>query len=60
MSYIQIRKNFKEAWNHPDEYEKAKWREAIKKEFNDMFKHQVWEKIKKEDIPSDRRILGNK
>jgi len=58
-SYVNP-KNFKEAWNHPDEYEKTKWREAIKKEFNDIFKHQVWEKIKKENIPSDRRILRNK
>ena len=36
------------------------WRNAIKKEFKDMFEHKVWEKVKKTEIPSDRRILGNK
>ena len=25
-----------------------------------MFEHKVWEKVKKTEIPSDRRILGNK
>ena len=36
------------------------WRIAIRKEFSDMFKHNVWVKVKKTEIPSDRRILGNK
>ena len=35
---------FQEAWNHPDEEEKEHWRTAIKKEFNDMTKREVWRK----------------
>ena len=35
------------------------WQNAIKKEFNDLFKHKVWKKLKGK-IPNDRRILGNK
>ena len=58
-SYVNP-KNFENAWNHENEYERLMWRNAIKKEFNDMFKHKVWEKVKKTEIPSDRRILGNK
>ena len=25
-----------------------------------MFKHKIWEKVKRVKIPNDRRILGNK
>ena len=37
---------FQEAWNHLDEEEKEHWRTAIKKEFNDMTKREVWRKNK--------------
>ncbi len=30
--------NFQEAWNHPNKEEKKHWREAIRKDFNDMIK----------------------
>ena len=29
-------KSFQEAWNHPSEEERKKWRRAIRKEFHDM------------------------
>ena len=58
-SYVNPR-NFEEEWNHKNKYEKSMWRNAIKKKFNDMFKHKVWEKVKKAEIPNNRRILGNK
>ena len=35
-------KNFQEAWNHPDECQRKKWREAIRKEFRDMIRRGVW------------------
>ena len=51
---------FNEAWNHEDPQERKHWRDAIKKEFRDMIKNEVWSKYKKKDIPNDRRLLGSK
>jgi hypothetical protein len=42
---------FNLAWNHDDPRTQAKWREAINKEFEEMKKKEVWEVMKKEDIP---------
>ena len=33
---------------------------AIKKEFNDMIKREVWRKTKVAEIPSDRRLIESK
>ena len=53
--------SFQEAWNHHDKKQRVKWREAIRKEFHDMiYKQQVWRKIKKWDIPPDRRCVKSK
>jgi hypothetical protein len=48
-------RNFREAWDHPNEEKRKKWREAIRKEFSDMNRRQVWRKvetkwIKEEDV----------
>ena len=51
---------FDEAWNHKDPMIRKKWREAIHKEFRDMINYKVWSRRKKKDIPSDRRLIGNK
>ncbi len=40
MELVEPR-TFKEAWNHPDLKQRMKWREAIEKEFA-----EVWRKIK--------------
>ena len=42
-SYIDIR-TFNKAWNHQDQYERLIWRNPSKKEFNNMFKHNVRKK----------------
>eukprot|EP00957_Ditylum_brightwellii_P026706 2020009-Ditylum_brightwellii.AAC.1 len=52
-----IPKNFDEAWNHPDPVQRAKWREAIRKEFHDMNKRHVWRFINRRDIPPNRRCV---
>jgi hypothetical protein len=51
---------FDQAWNHADPKDRDNWRIAIKKEFNDMESKNVWEIIKKEDIPEGRRTIKNK
>jgi hypothetical protein len=40
-----------EALNHKDPMSQEKWREAINKEFQGIEKKEVWEVMKKEDIP---------
>ena len=37
-----------------------KWRESIKKEFQNMEKNHVWRVTSKKDIPTNRRLLGDK
>ena len=51
---------FDEAWNHPDPLIRKRWREAIRKEFRDMMNYKVWSRRKKKDVPTDRRLIGNK
>ena len=51
---------FREAWDHPDPEERAKWREAIRKEFHDMNKRRVWRYIRRRDVPNNRRLIGCK
>ena len=52
--------SFGEAWDHENEQEREHWRNAIKKEFSDMIRRGVWKHTKKQQIPSDRRLIGNK
>ena len=53
-------RNFQEAWNHSDPIERARWRTAIRKEFKDMIRCGVWRKMKKAQVPSNRRLVGSK
>ena len=48
---------FAEAWNHPNQEKRKKWRMAIQKEFADMNKRQVWRKMKRRDMPNGRRCV---
>ncbi len=51
---------FREAWDHHIPEERNKWRQAIRKEFSDMIKRKVWRYTKKGNIPTNRRLIGNK
>ncbi|MGL5934163.1 MAG: reverse transcriptase domain-containing protein, partial [Cetobacterium sp.] len=53
-------KTFMEAWNHPDTFQREKWREAIEKEFAKMERNKVWRKFKRVDIPQGRRCVKHK
>ena len=44
--------------DNPDE--RAGWRNGIAKEFSNMKKQGVWEKVKKKDIPEGANLLGCK
>ena len=51
---------FREAWDHPNMEKRNKWRDAIKKEFNDMTKRGVWRKISRSEIPDGRTCVKSK
>ena len=53
-------KTFQEAWHHPIEDEKERWRIAIRKEIRSMIERGVWRKTDRKKIPSNRRLIGNK
>ena len=53
-------KNFDEAWNHPEPFQRKKWREAIQKEFRKMDDNGVWRKVKRSSIPEGRRCVKHK
>jgi hypothetical protein len=40
--------------------ERQGWREAIQKEFKDMNTRNVWKKIKKDEVPPNKRLIGCK
>ncbi len=50
-------RNYQHAWNHPDQKQQEKWREAITKEFKDMNRRKVWKKMKRLNIPEGRRCV---
>ena len=51
---------FDEARNHPDPFQRKKWREAIKKEFDKMGSRNVWTKIKRSAMEDGRRCVKHK
>ena len=51
---------FTDAWENPDPETRRKWQEAIRKEFSDMKKREVWEHVAKKSIPENRPLVGCK
>jgi hypothetical protein len=51
---------FNNAWNHPDKWQRWKWREAITKEFTKMENLKIWKKIKHSEIPKGRQCVKHK
>ena len=51
-------KTFNEAWNHQEPEIRNLWREAFKKELNNMEYKKVWTEKQKNEIPTDTRLVG--
>jgi hypothetical protein len=51
---------FREAWDHPDPWQREKWRTGIRAEFAKMNKNQVWRKVKRTTMPHGRRCVKHK
>ena len=52
--------NFNKAQNNEDIDKRQKWREAIKLEFDQMKKNNVWEEDKINKLPKERKGIGTK
>ena len=53
-------KTFQEAWHSPVEEERNNWQLAIRKEIKSMIDRGVWRKVDRNNIPNNRRLIGNK
>ena len=51
---------FNDTWYNDNPKLQLQWREAIKKEFENVEKNHVWRVMKKTDVPENRRLLGAK
>ena len=52
---------YEEAWDHPDEKFRKRWRTAINKELDSLINiRKVWNKIKKKEMPKGRRCVKSK
>ena len=49
---------FEEVWNDPDREMRNNWKNAIKKEFENMEKNDVWDICDTNEKPENRRLLG--
>jgi hypothetical protein len=50
-------RSFDDAWNCKDSVNREKWRMAINKEFNNIESGEVWDIIRKEEVPRGRRFI---
>ena len=52
--------NYDKAWNHNNPTKRKMWRAGIQKELKSMKNKRVWKVIKKENIPLNHHLIGNK
>ena len=60
LKKIEVPTTFNQAWNHPDQEQREKWRKAVDKELDKMKKMGVWEKIPKSRMPPNKRCVKHK
>ena len=53
-------KTFQVVCHYPIKKERDNWRAAIRKEIRSMIERGVWRKTDRKNIPSNRRLIGNK
>jgi len=54
-----VPKKFNDAWNHPDEQKRKKWRSAIQKEFTDYTRRGCLDKIPRSKVPVKNKWVFN-
>jgi Reverse transcriptase (RNA-dependent DNA polymerase)/gag-polypeptide of LTR copia-type len=55
--HFEVPSKFNGAWNHPDEFQRNLWREAINLELAKMAKYKVWHVVKRNVIPPGRKCV---
>ena len=53
-------KTFRDAWDHQNNESREKWRQAIRKELNDMIRRGVFRKVKRNTMPNGKRCVKHK
>ena len=53
-------KTFCNAWDHQNKESREKWRQAIRKELNDMIRRGVFRKVKRSTMPNRKRCMKHK
>jgi hypothetical protein len=56
----EVPRSFKEAWNHPDPFQRKKWRDAILKELNKMRIMNIWRLIKIAEMEPGKKCIKYK
>ena len=57
---FQVPDSFDEAWNHPDLWQRDRWRKAIIKEFTKMEERKVWKKVYRSRVPKGKKCVKHK
>jgi hypothetical protein len=52
--------NFSQAWNHPQKWQRSKWRAAVKLELDKMAQYEVWQVVQIQRIPVNCRCVKHK
>ena len=55
--YFENPGNYWDAFNHPSPFQRKLWRAGIAKEFAKMDERKVYRKVKKKDVPKNRRLI---
>ena len=56
----EVPDNFEKAYNHPNTWQRNKWREAIQNELDKMKQYDVWNVVPRRSIPANRRCVKHK
>jgi Reverse transcriptase (RNA-dependent DNA polymerase) len=54
--------NFNQAWAHPNNWQKSKWRESVNLELDKMAQYEVWQVVQRSRVlvPPNRRCVKHK
>ena len=57
---FEILESFEHAWNHADKFQRDNWRKTVEKEIEKMERLEVWRKIKRSEMPENKRCVRYK
>ena len=57
---FEVPENFEDAWDHGDKFQRENWRKAVEKEIEKMERLDVWRKVKRSEMPENKRCVRYK